>query len=110
MPTHLDTTNVTKTQLVSLITILEEVPDPRVRATADHDLPDILIIALCTILRGGESFCDMEEFGQVRLDWLETFLRLRNGAPKHDTCKRGIKGKLLRAAIDPDCLKLVLNN
>jgi predicted transposase YbfD/YdcC len=102
MQTHLTATNVTKTRLVSLLTILEEVPDPRVTATVDHDLPDLLTIALCTILCGGESFYDMEEFGQVRLDWLKTFLRLRHGAPKHDTCNRVFQ------ALDPeqfgDCL------
>jgi predicted transposase YbfD/YdcC len=96
MQTHLNTTNVTKTQLGGLITILEEVPDPRVTATVDHDLPDVLAIALCTILCGGDSFYDMEEFGEVRLDWLKTFLRLRNGAPTHDTYNR------IFQAIDPD--------
>lgn len=96
MQTHLNTTSVTKTQLVSLITILEEVPDPRVRATVDHELPDILTIALCTILCGGDSFYDMEEFGRVRLDWLKTFLRLRHGAPTHDTYNRVFQ------AMDPD--------
>lgn len=65
-----------KPQLASLLTILEEVPDPRVTATVDHALADILTIALCTILCGGQSFYDMEEFGQVRLDWLKTFLSL----------------------------------
>ncbi len=91
-----------KTQLTSLLTVLEEVPDPRVTATVDHALPDILTIALCTILCGGESFYDMEEFGQVRLDWLKTFLRLRHGAPTHDTYNRVFQ------ALDPekfgDCL------
>ena len=96
MQTHLNSTNVTKTQLVSLITILEEVPDPRVTATVDHDLPDILTIALCTILCGGDSFYDMEEFGEVRLGWLKTFLRLRNGAPTHDTYNRVFQ------ALDPE--------
>ena len=96
MQTHLNTTNVTKTQLVGLITILEEVPDPRVTATVDHDLPDILTIALCTILCGGASFYDMEEFGQVRLGWLKTCLRLRNGAPTHDTYNRVFQ------ALDPE--------
>jgi predicted transposase YbfD/YdcC len=69
---------------------------PRVTATVDHDLPDILTIALCTILCGGESFYDMQEFGQVRLDWLKTFLRLRHGAPKHDTYNRVFQ------ALDPE--------
>lgn len=96
MQTHLSSTNVTKTPLVSLITILEEVPDPRVRATVDHELPDLLTIALCTVLCGGDSFYDMEEFGQVRLGWLKTFLRLRRGAPKHDTYNRVFQ------ALDPE--------
>ena len=95
MQTHLNSTNATKNQLVSLLTILEEVPDPRVAATVDHDLPDILMIALCTLLCGGDSFYDMEQFGEVRLDWLKTFLRLRNGAPTHDTYNR------LFQALDP---------
>ncbi len=102
MQTHPNITNVTKTQFVSLISILEEVPDPRVRSTVDHDLPDILTIALCTVICGGDSFYDMEEFGEVRLDWLKTFLRLRNGAPTHDTYNRVFQ------ALDPekfgDCL------
>ena len=95
MQTHLDSTNVTKTQIVSLIPILEQVPDPRVTATVDHDLPDILTIALCTILCGGDSSYDMGEFGEVWLDWLKTFLRLRNGAPTHDITFKGPMGKVL---------------
>lgn len=91
-----------KPEIVSLITILEEVPDPRVICTVEHELSDLLAIALCTILCGGESFYDMEEFGQVRLPWLKSFLRLRHGAPKHDTYNRVFQ------ALDPekfsDCL------
>ena len=75
-------------QIISLLTILREVPDPRVERTREHELADILIIALCTILCGGESFYDMEEFAEVRLDWLKTFLRLPNGPPSHDTFNR----------------------
>jgi predicted transposase YbfD/YdcC len=75
-------------KIVSLIRTLEEVPDPRVDRSKDHDLVDVLVIALCTILVGGDSFYDMEEFAEVRLPWLKTFLRLRNGAPSHDTFNR----------------------
>jgi len=77
-----------KEKIISLIATLEEVPDPRVDRSKDHDLVDLLVIALCTILIGGESFYDMEEFAEVRLSWLKTFLRLRNGAPSHDTFNR----------------------
>jgi predicted transposase YbfD/YdcC len=102
MQTHLNSTSVTKTELGSLLTLLEEVPDPRVTATVDHDLPDLLTIALCTILCGGDSFYDMEEFGEVRLAWLKTFLRLRNGAPTHDTYNRVFQ------ALDPESFGAVL--
>jgi predicted transposase YbfD/YdcC len=77
-----------KQNIVSLITILEEVPDPRVDRSKEHDLVDILVIALCAILCGGGSFYDMEEFAEVRLAWLKTFLRLHNGPPSHDTFNR----------------------
>jgi len=77
-----------KAEIISLIATLEEVPDPRVDRSKDHDLVDLLVIALCTILVGGDSFYDMEEFAEVRLSWLKTFLRLRNGAPSHDTFNR----------------------
>jgi DDE_Tnp_1-associated len=66
---------------LSLITRFQDLPDPRVNRTRDHDLIDILVIAICTLLCGGESFNDMEDFGQARRDWFQTFLTLRNGIP-----------------------------
>ena len=72
MHTHPNLTNVTKTEFVSLITLLEEVPDPRVTATVDHDLPDILTIALCTVICGGDIFYNMEEFGDCLPRWTQS--------------------------------------
>ncbi len=80
---------------LSLITHFQDLPDPRVNRTKDHDLIDLLVIALCTLLCGGESFNDMEDFGHAKRDWFETFLTLRNGIPSHDTFNR------LFAALDP---------
>jgi predicted transposase YbfD/YdcC len=91
-----------KPEIVSLITTLEEVPDPRVDRSKDHELVDILVIGLCTILVGGDSFYDMEEFAEVRLSWLKSFLRLRNGAPSHDTFNRVFQA--LDARQLADCL------
>ena len=48
---------------LSLIQHFQHLPDPRVQRTRDHDLIDILLIALCSLLCGGESFNDMEDFG-----------------------------------------------
>jgi len=62
MQTHLNSTNATKEQLVGLITILEDVPDPRVTCSVDHDLADILMIALYDSLRRREFL----RYGRLR--------------------------------------------
>jgi len=79
----------------SLIAHLSEVPDPRIDRRKDHDLLDILVIAVCTLLCAGQSFNDMEDFGKAKYDWFKTFLRLRHGIPSHDTFNR------VFAALDP---------
>ena len=94
--------NVAKTKIVSLITLLGEVPDPRVAHTREHDLVELLVIALCTLLCRGESFYDMEEFARVRLKWLRTFLTLRGGVPSHDTFNRVFQA--LNPKVFADCL------
>lgn len=58
------------------------------RRTRRHELTDILVISICTLLCGGESFNDMEDFGRAKEDWLCTFLALPNGIPSHDTFNR----------------------
>jgi predicted transposase YbfD/YdcC len=76
----------------SLIEHFKELPDPRVDRTREHELIDILIIAICTLLCGGESFNDMEDFGYAKQEWFKTFLNLRNGIPSHDTFNRLFAG------------------
>ena len=73
---------------LSLIEHLQQLPDPRVRGRCEHDLLDVLVIALCCLLCGGEGFNDMEDFGKARRKWFRTFLRLRSGIPTHDTFNR----------------------
>jgi predicted transposase YbfD/YdcC len=81
---------------LSLIEHFENLPDPRVNRTKDHDLIDVLVIAVCTLLCAGESFNDMEDFGKAKQDWFKTFLSLRHGIPSHDTFNR------VFAALDPN--------
>jgi predicted transposase YbfD/YdcC len=80
---------------LSLIEHFKDLPDPRVDRTKDHELIDILVIAICTLLCAGESFNDMEDFGKAKHNWFKTFLTLRSGIPSHDTFNR------LFAALDP---------
>ncbi len=61
---------------------------------------DILVIAICTLLCAGESFNDMEDFGQAKQDWFKTFLRwtqsLRQAVNQEIVA---LDGKALRRAL-----------
>lgn len=75
------------------------ITDPRVERTREHSLEDILFISIASILCGAESWNEMEEFGHAKKEWLQTFLRLPNGIPSHDTFNR------VFSAIDPQELE-----
>jgi len=73
---------------LSLIEHFKDLADPRIDRTKEHDLIDVLIIAVCCLLCAGESFNDMEDFGKAKEEWFKGFLKLRNGIPSHDTFNR----------------------
>ena len=62
--------------------------DPRVQASCDHSLLDILVILVLGVACGAEDFTDLELFGRKRESWLRTFLKLPGGIPSHDTFRR----------------------
>lgn len=65
-----------------------DLQDPRTGNAGRHDLLEMLIIALCTVLSGGEDCTDMAEFARTKLAFLRGFLKLEHGAPSHDTFSR----------------------
>ncbi len=65
-----------------------ELTDPRIDRSRLHDLLDIIAIAICAVVAGADSWDDIEDFGNVKQDWLKTFLPLPNGIPSHDTFRR----------------------
>jgi len=71
-----------------LLRLFEEIEDPRMERTKLHRLVDILMITLCAVICGADSWAEVELFGQSKLDWLKTFLELPNGIPSHDTFGR----------------------
>ena len=70
--------------------------DPRVERTRLHSLLSIITIALCAVICGAETWNDIEEFGEAKKEWLESFLELPNGIPSHDTFNR------VFSALDPE--------
>jgi predicted transposase YbfD/YdcC len=65
-----------------------DLPDPRIDRTKEHDLIDILMIAIVAVICGADDWNMIEEFGKKKQIWLQSFLGLRNGIPSHDTFNR----------------------
>lgn len=76
---------MSETPLGSISTHFGQVVDPRVERGKLHQLLDIITIAICAVICGADDWVEVEEFGNVRLDWFQTFLTLPNGIPSHDT-------------------------
>jgi predicted transposase YbfD/YdcC len=62
--------------------------DPRRQHGQRHRLLDIIVIALCGVIAGANTWQEVETFAQRRRDWLARFLDLPNGVPCHDTFER----------------------
>ena len=70
------------------VEIFSQVADPRIHRTRKHDLIDILFAALCATLSGAEDFVAMADFTRTRLNFLRRYVKMRGGAPSHDTFSR----------------------
>jgi predicted transposase YbfD/YdcC len=68
--------------------VFEELDDPRTGNAKRHLLHEVVVIALCTVLCGGETCADMALFGRAKRDFLQEFLTLPHGVPSHDTFSR----------------------
>lgn len=73
---------------LSLLEHFKDLADPRVSGRCDHELLDVMVIALCCLLCGGSTFYHMAQFGRDKEAWFRTFLRLPSGIPGHDTFNR----------------------
>ena len=74
------------TEFASLFSALEA-PAPATPA-AIPATTDILVIVFGAMLCGGQTCADMELFGHAKRELLQSFLKLDNGIPNHDTSSR----------------------
>jgi predicted transposase YbfD/YdcC len=74
--------------LTSLKAHFTTLPDPRAQHSIEHLLIDIVMITICAVICGAESWVEIESYGKAKQEWLETFLELPNGIPSHDTIER----------------------
>ena len=79
----------------------EELVDPRGRS-GDHDLTEMIFIALLATLCGAKYCTDIALFGREKEGLLRTILELKNGIPSHDTFSRVFR------LLDPKSFETVL--
>ena len=62
--------------------------DPRQARKVEHNLVELLVVAVCGVLAGADDFVQIEEWAKEKLDWFRQYLKLENGIPSHDTFGR----------------------
>ena len=71
-----------------LLASFATLPDPRCAGRTRHRLLHLLVIAVCAVVAGAETWVDMARYGQLKRAWLATLLELPHGIPSHDTFRR----------------------
>ena len=83
-----------------LIMKANNLEDTRQEWKIKHNLVDILVIVMLSVLTGHNDFEEMVIFAEARLEILRKYIKLENGIPHKDTIKRVV------AIIDPNQLNL----
>lgn len=68
--------------------VFVSIDDPRQAAKVEHDLVELLVVAVNAVLVGADTFVEIELWAREKLDWLRGYLRLAHGIPSHDTFGR----------------------
>ncbi len=71
-----------------LADVFVSIQDPRQIAKVEHDLVELLVVAVNAVLVGVDTFVEIELWAKEKLDWLCGYLRLIHGIPSHDTLGR----------------------
>ncbi len=69
----------------SLEECFSDLPAPRVQGRCDYKLMDILMIAVCAVLCGADSWVGVVTVAKAKAAWFRQFLKLENCIPLHDT-------------------------
>ena len=73
---------------VRLADVFVSIEDPRQASKVEHDLVELLVVAVNAVLVGADTFVEIALWAREKLDWLRGYLRLAHGIPSHDTFGR----------------------
>jgi hypothetical protein len=72
----------------SILSHFSELEDERVDRLKLYPLSEIILLTLCGVICGTESYSDLELFGVSRLDYLRKYSHFTNGIPSRATLCR----------------------
>ncbi len=70
--------------MTDLSHIFNVITDPRRSNAVRHNLHEMPMIALLTVMSGGETCTDTVEFAEIKKKFLLEFMDLKHGTPSHD--------------------------
>jgi len=77
--------------------------DPRTGPAQRHDLREMILMALCAVLCGADTWVDVAEWAEDNQVWLRRYLVLERGTPSHDTFGRVFR--ILDATVFERCFR-----
>jgi hypothetical protein len=73
---------------MTLTEVFGKLEDPRAGPAKKHDLCEMILIALCAVLCGADSWVDVADCGEDNEEGLKGYLKLAHGTASHDTYSR----------------------
>ena len=69
--------------------LLDAITDPRQKKKITHPLKNIIMITICAVICGANTWEEIADFGKAKKEWLKKFLVLPdNKIPSSDTIAR----------------------
>lgn len=78
----------------SILEHFSTLEDPRIERGKEHQLLDIVVLAICAVVCGAEGWEAIELFGRTQLSWLRDTCRWRMGSRRMTPwrgCYRGFR-------------------
>lgn len=88
---------------MTLTEVFVGLDDPRTGPAQRHDLTEMILMALCAVLCGADSWVDVAEWAEDNEAWLKQHLVLEHGTLSHDTFGRVFR--LLDAQVFETCFR-----
>ena len=76
---------MSQTTLIDQLSVIRDFRQP---GKVQHELIDVLFLAITAVISGCEGWEEIEDFGNEKLDWLRQYLPYEEGIPSDDTISR----------------------